>query len=61
MRIDTQTIQSLTIPSLAAGEVMPEQAFGAKAARRAALAATVLAATTAVLLASGLAVVMNLT
>jgi hypothetical protein len=61
MRIDTQTIQSLAIPSLAAGEVMPEQVFGAKAARRAAFAANVLVVTTAVLLASGLAVVMNLT
>jgi hypothetical protein len=60
MRIDTQTIQSPTIQSLATGDLMPEQASGAKVARRAAIAATVLAATTAVLLVSGLAVVMSL-
>jgi hypothetical protein len=61
MRIDTQTIQSLNVQSLASSEAMPEQAFGAAAAGWAAIVATVVVATAAVLLASGLAVAMSLT
>jgi hypothetical protein len=59
MRIDTRTIRTMATPG-APGGAMPEHAFGGRAARWVPLVATVLAATTAVLLASGLAVVMNL-
>jgi hypothetical protein len=59
MRIDMQTIQPMALPG-AATEALPEPVFGARARRWISLAATVLATTTAVLLASGLAVVMNL-
>ena len=59
MRIDMQTIQPMALPG-AATEALPEPLLGARARRWISLAATVLATTTAVLLASGLAVVMNL-
>jgi hypothetical protein len=57
MWIDTRTIQTIATPG-AASRAMPEHAFGA--ARWVPLMATVLATTAAVLLASGLAVVLNL-
>jgi hypothetical protein len=59
MRTDTLTIQ----PFATAGadtEALPENALGARAARLFALVATIIATTTAVLLASGLAVMLNL-
>jgi hypothetical protein len=52
MRIDTRTIPAIATPGA--------PSFGGRAARWVPLVATVLATTTAVLLASGLAVVMNL-
>jgi hypothetical protein len=75
MRIDTQTtqpfaiqsfaIQSLVVQSMAPPGAptgaIPERVFAARAARWVSLAVMVLAATAVVLLASGLAVVMNLT
>jgi hypothetical protein len=57
MRTDTLTIRPT---GTAAAEVLPEHALGARAARLIALAATILATTTAVLLASALAVMLNL-
>jgi hypothetical protein len=59
MRIDMQTIQPMALPG-AATDALPEQVLGARALRWISLAATVLPTTAAVLLASGLAVVMNL-
>ena len=53
MRIDTQTSRAPT-------GTMPEHVFGARAALWVPIVARVLATTTAILLASGLAVVMNL-
>ena len=64
MRIDTQTIQSLAVQPIAtsrsASDAMPRSAFASRAARWLSIAATVLATTTAVLLACGLAVMLNL-
>ncbi|HWF96378.1 MAG TPA: hypothetical protein VG291_15590 [Xanthobacteraceae bacterium] len=57
MRIDT--IQPKAIPG-AATDSRPERVFATRARRRISIAATILATTTAVLLASGLAIVMNL-
>jgi hypothetical protein len=59
MRTDTRTIQPTTTLS-APSDAMPKHAFGASAARFLPLLATVLATSTAVLLACGLAVAMNL-
>jgi hypothetical protein len=59
MRIDAHTVRTIATPG-AAGDAMPEHVFGGRAGRWVPLLATVLAATTAVLVASGLAVVMNL-
>jgi len=59
MRIDAPTIQPIALPG-APTETLPEQLFGTRALRWISLAATILATTSAVLLASGLAVVMNL-
>jgi hypothetical protein len=59
MRIDTSAIQTIAAQR-APSDAMPEHAFGGRAARWVPLVATVLATTTAVLLASGLAVVLNL-
>jgi hypothetical protein len=59
MRTNTQTIQSVAI-SGAARAARPERVLGARALRWISIAATILATTTAVLLASGLAIVMNL-
>ena len=56
MRIDTQTFQ----PIATSGAPTGERAFDPRAARWVSTVATVLATTTAVLLACGLAVVMNL-
>jgi hypothetical protein len=58
MRTDTHTILPITAPGARPG-ARREHASGAGPARWAAIVA-ILAATTAVLLASGLAVVMNL-
>jgi hypothetical protein len=58
MRIDTQTIRPVATFAAASG-AMPEPASGARAMRWVAIAATVVTIT-AVLLACGLAVVMNL-
>jgi hypothetical protein len=70
MRIDTQTFHSLAVQSFvqsqprasagASADAMPERALGARLARWVPMVATVLVATTAVLLASGLAIVMSL-
>jgi hypothetical protein len=59
MRTDTLTIQPIATAG-GATEALPEHALGAQAAQLLALAATILATTTAVLLASGLAVMLNL-
>jgi hypothetical protein len=65
MRIDTQTIQSQSLAiqpdasACAPAGAMLEQDLVAGAARWIPIAATVLATTTAVLLASGLAVMMS--
>ena len=59
MWIDTHTVRTIAAPGAASG-AMPEHAFGGRAGRWVPLLATVLAAITAVLVASGLAVVMNL-
>ena len=59
MRTDTLTIQPVATAG-AAAEALPEPALGARAARLLVLAATILATTTAVLLASGVAVMLNL-
>jgi hypothetical protein len=59
MRTNTQTIRPMAIPG-AATDARPEQVLGAGALRWISIAATILATTTAVLLASGLAIVMNL-
>jgi hypothetical protein len=56
MRIDTPTIQPIVTPAGA----MPASALGARPARWIQIVATILATITAILLASGLAVVMNL-
>jgi hypothetical protein len=56
MRIDTQTIQPIVTPAGA----MQESAFGERPARWIPIAATILATAAAILLASGLAVVLNL-
>jgi hypothetical protein len=58
MRTDTLTIRP--IGTAVATEALPEHALGARAARLIALMATILANTTAVLLASGIAVMLNL-
>ncbi len=57
MRIDT--IQPMAIPGDAT-DARPERVFDTRARRGISIVATVLATTTAVLLASGLAIVMNL-
>lgn len=59
MRTDMQTIQPMTIPG-AATDARTERVLGARALPWISIAATILATTTAVLLASGLAIVMNL-
>jgi hypothetical protein len=59
MRTDAMTIQLLATTD-AATDALPQHALGARAGRFLAIAATVLATTLAVLLASGLAVVVNL-
>jgi hypothetical protein len=59
MRTDAMTIQSL-VTADAATDALPHLALGARVARILAIAATVLATTLAVLLASGLAVMINL-
>ena len=59
MRIDMQTIQPMALTG-ARTEALPEPVLGDRALRWISLAATVLATTAAILLASGLAVVMNL-
>jgi hypothetical protein len=59
MRTDAMTIQPLATAG-AATDALPHHALGARVGRWLAIAATVLATTLAVLLASGLAVVMNL-
>jgi hypothetical protein len=59
MRTETLTIQPLATAG-AATEASPQPALGARAARLLALAATIFATTTAVLLASALAVMLNL-
>jgi len=59
MRTNTLTIQPIATAG-ATTEELPEHVLGARAARLLALAATILATTTAVLLASGLALMMNL-
>ncbi len=59
MRTDTLTIQPIAT-ARAATEALPEHALGARAEQLVAPAATILATTTAVLLASGLAVMLNL-
>jgi hypothetical protein len=62
MRTDALTIQPIATAAAAtaANEALPEHALGARAARLLALVATILATTTAVLLASALAVMLNL-
>jgi hypothetical protein len=68
MRIDTQTFHSLAVQSYvpyhasaaAPAGATPERALRAHMSRWIPMVATVLAATTAVLLASGLAVLMSL-
>jgi hypothetical protein len=57
MRTETLTIQPI---ATAGAEALPEHALGARAARLFALAATIFATTTAALLASALAVMLNL-
>jgi hypothetical protein len=59
MRTDAMTIQSL-VTADAATDALPQHALGVRVTRFLAIAATVLATTLAVLLASGLSVVMNL-
>jgi hypothetical protein len=59
MRTDTLTIQPIATAG-AATAALPENALGVRAAPLIALVATILATTTAVLLASGLAVMLNL-
>jgi hypothetical protein len=59
MRTDAMTIQPIATADVAT-DAPPGHALGARAARWLAFAATVLATTTAVLLACGLAVVMHL-
>jgi hypothetical protein len=59
MRIETLMIQPIATAG-AATEGLPQPALGARPARRLALAVTIFATTTAVLLASALAVMLNL-
>jgi hypothetical protein len=59
MRTDAMTIQPLATAD-AATDTLPQHALGARVTRFLAIAATVLATTLAILLTSGLAVVMNL-